>query len=612
MRFLTYNAGGLGRGPVAQSKGDWLLSYLCNNGDVGALAIQETHCGESGQFCQAVRDMGDRFTVVHSPAADGDGYAGVMLVISREFKVEEERVMIGGRVMAVRVANVVYGYVMDLVVVYGYPTGRQEWLGEMATAVDVTVPTVVMGDFNFVTDVRDRDSDMMHEYDVRQAGRMGDLTGGLDLFDAYRLLHEADREYSFIGVGRSRIDRFYVDGLLAGRVKGCRCLPVLGRETGHKMVELEIGEEIEIGRGYWKFNVSLLKDRAYVGYIRGIIRQARETRGDGDWDDPGEWWDFLKFLLRAETVGYCREKEKKRREYVAALMREKEELENDVWYGIGGEEAGADLRRIYHLLEEEEGRRAEGHRVRARVPNFGAKEPGLAYISKIEKWTGGRNLIYALKDREGRVRYGTEGVLDIAHEFYTDLYTSQGTDEQAQDEILDALDSTLTPESRDMCDARVTAEELAESLRGLQNGKSPGSDGFPAEFWKCFWGELSADFKSVVDWVYDNGRLTGSMAGGIIRLLFKKGDRLDVRNYRPITLVNADYKIISKTIARRMAKVLPELIHPDQTCVPGRHISTNIHVLRDVVEYCDGTDTEGALLFGSGEVFRPSGAWVYL
>ena len=70
-----------------------------------------------------------------------------------------------------------------------------------------------------------------------------------------------------------------------------------------------------------------------------------------------------------------------------------------------------------------------------------------------------------------------------------------------------------------------------------------------------------------------------------------------MRNYRPITLVNADYKIISKTIARRMAKVLPELIHPDQTCVPGRDISTNIHVLRDVVEYCDGTDTEGALLF---------------
>ena len=128
------------------------------------------------------------------------------------------------------------------------------------------------------------------------------------------------------------------------------------------------------------------------------------------------------------------------------------------------------------------------------------------------------------------MRYGTEGVLDIAHDFYTDLYTSQGTDAQIQDRILDALDASLSEGSRDMCDARVTIEELAESLRGLQNGKSPGSDGFPAEFWKFFWSDIAADFKMVVDWVYDSGRLTGMMAGGIIRLLFKKGDRLDVRN----------------------------------------------------------------------------------
>ncbi len=47
-------------------------------------------------------------------------------------------------------------------------------------------------------------------------------------------------------MGRSRIDRFYVDGLLAGRVKGCRYLPVLGRETGHRMVESVLGGNYSI------------------------------------------------------------------------------------------------------------------------------------------------------------------------------------------------------------------------------------------------------------------------------------------------------------------------------------------------------------------------------
>ena len=65
------------------------------------------------------------------------------------------------------------------------------------------------------------------------------------------------------------------------------------------------------------------------------------------------------------------------------------------------------MKRIYHLLEKEEARRAEGCRVRARVPNFEGKEPGIAYISRMEKSASGRNLIYALKDSQGRVRYGT-------------------------------------------------------------------------------------------------------------------------------------------------------------------------------------------------------------
>ena len=401
MRFFTHNAGGLKRGGQnAQAKGDWLLSHITGCPDFAALAIQETHCEGLGDFCQAVCDMAGLFTVVMSPPLPGDPYAGVALVISREYKVEQERVVLGGRVLAVRVASVVDGGVLDLVVVYGYPHGRQEWLGEMEGAVDDAVPAVVLGDFNFVTDVRDRDRGAMNEYDVRQARKMGEIEGGLDLVDTYRLTNPEDRVYSFVATGgsRSRIDRCYVSGVLAGRVKMCRYLRVLAKERGHRLGEVELSGGIEPGRGYWKFNVSLLKDRTYVELVRGIIRQARETREGENWDDLGEWWDFLKFLLRTRTVEYCKQKERTRREYVEALELEREMLLEDVRYGIGGEEARRDLERTTYLIEQEEERRAEGCRVRARVPNFEGKEPGIAYISKIEKSRTGRNLIYALRD----------------------------------------------------------------------------------------------------------------------------------------------------------------------------------------------------------------------
>jgi hypothetical protein len=88
----------------------------------------------------------------------------------------------------------------------------------------------------------------------------------------------------------------------------------------------------------------------------------------------------------------------------------------------------------------------------------------------------------------------------------------------------------------------------------------------------------------VVNWVRTTCRLTESTSGVVIRLLFKKGDRLDVRNYRLVRLVNCDYKIMSGCIAARLSATLPGLIHSDQTGLPGRHCSDNLCVIEDTVE----------------------------
>jgi hypothetical protein len=71
---------------------------------------------------------------------------------------------------------------------------------------------------------------------------------------------------------------------------------------------------------------------------------------------------------------------------------------------------------------------------------FWDKEPGVAYYSSREKMRGKGNMIYALKDRSGQVRHGTKGVLDIATDFYRDLFTKGPTDGQVQDRILGKID----------------------------------------------------------------------------------------------------------------------------------------------------------------------------
>ena len=83
---------------------------------------------------------------------------------------------------------------------------------------------------------------------------------------------------------------------------------------------------------------------------------------------------------------------------------------------------------------------------------------------------------------------------------------------------------------------------------------------------------------------YETGLLPESQRAAIIRCLPKKGDHADVRNWRPISLLNADYKIFAKCITNRLATFLPFVISPHQTAnVKSRKIQHNLRLLRDFV-----------------------------
>ena len=88
-----------------------------------------------------------------------------------------------------------------------------------------------------------------------------------------------------------------------------------------------------------------------------------------------------------------------------------------------------------------------------------------------------------------------------------------------------------------------------------------------------------------------------SQRRGIISLTFKKGDRLDPRNWRPISLLNVDYKLAARTIAARLLKVIHVVVADDQSCgVPGRYIGEDVAFLRDVVEFATTFDSPVAIL----------------
>eukprot|EP00887_Chlorella_sp_A99_P005770 scaffold1.g5770.t1 len=160
------------------------------------------------------------------------------------------------------------------------------------------------------------------------------------------------------------------------------------------------------------------------------------------------------------------------------------------------------------------------------------------------------------------------------------------TEPAAQAEVLAALDGGWRPseeEAAALGAEAVTAAQVARAAKRSRPGRAPGSDGIPLALYKhkalrdTFYPLLARLFSAIAS----EGRVPRGFLDGVIVGFFKSGDRADPGNYRPITLLNTDYKLLAKLLANRLAPLLPRLVDPEQTgFVRGRSIGENIHLLQ--------------------------------
>ena len=121
----------------------------------------------------------------------------------------------------------------------------------------------------------------------------------------------------------------------------------------------------------------------------------------------------------------------------------------------------------------------------------------------------------------------------------------------------------------------------------MKNNKTPGSDGLPIEFYKMFWLRIGNYYIDSINAAFVAGDMSVSQKLGLITLLPKKDkDPLLLKNWRPLSLMNADYKIMTKTIAMRIQKVIKKLISNDQFgFMKGRYIGENIRLAADLIDF---------------------------
>ena len=107
---------------------------------------------------------------------------------------------------------------------------------------------------------------------------------------------------------------------------------------------------------------------------------------------------------------------------------------------------------------------------------------------------------------------------------------------------------------------------LCSTLQTFQKNKSPGNDGLTVEFYLAFWPVFGSLLVQSLNYAFEYGELSNSQKQAVITLVEKRGkDKRQIKNWRPISVINVDAKIASKTLAKRLENVLPELTHFDQS-----------------------------------------------
>jgi hypothetical protein len=191
---------------------------------------------------------------------------------------------------------------------------------------------------------------------------------------------------------------------------------------------------------------------------------------------------------------------------------------------------------------------------------------------------------------------------NVVDTFYQDLYSEEDVHEDDQDWFLGAVQTTLDPEESNALDARINAAEISTVIRGSSGGTCPGDDGLTIELYKLAPDQLPAMLARLFDHLLDLDAMPAEFVKGMAVLLYKKGDAADVRNYCPITLLNADYKLMTKILSRRIKSIAPKLVGPSQFAFLNKlHVMDNMMCMQLAMDEMVMNEDHGCVVLVDSE-----------
>ncbi len=603
LKIISLNVRGLNQAKKRQILMHWFKN---NKGDI--LFMQETFC--KNDFSELNNNKWES----HHSYTNSTHSRGVLISISKKLPLKIYNIHRKNDGRAVLINAKIRGVDTTICSVYApsESTERKEFFTTfkywLARNTDHPDHLIMGGDFNCGININDRSNTKIDT--TRNA--LKNLLDNHNLVDAW-YVKENDLQYTFeddTNNSKSRIDYIFMSKDIKYKFNSIE-LKHAPKKDKHLAVCLDLlWDDNEKGPGYWKLNTKLMETPEYDILIK---RLAYDAKNNYPFLDGRMRWELFKVNTQDSSIKLGKARAREQKLYITNLQRSIDDLHKLESNGTPIDKT--EKLSLENKLNDYYKEKQEGYMLRSKIQWVNDGEKSSKFFLNLEKTTQSNNVIKEIQDQNGNLHTKDNEILSECALFYENLFSSKNITQAEIDDYLQEVEipNVLNNNQKAMCDEQITEKEIGKVITNLKNGKSPGCDGLTTEFYKKYWPDIKELYMDMINETYNLGELPYTLRKAILALLFKKGDSTLLKNYRPISLTNYDYKILCFALANRLQKVLKDIIHEDQTgYIKGRYIGTNARLLEDYFEHCESFDIPGILLMLDFEKAFDSLEWNFM
>ena len=438
-----------------------------------------------------------------------------------------------------------------------------------------------------------------------------------DLCDIWRIKNPGIKRYTWRRKNpqiHSRLDMWWISEDLQDSCEEVDVIPSVRSDHSSIILKLRTFDSKQ-GKGYWKLNNSFLDE---AGYVKGITESISGWVDEAAELEKRMVWEYIKYKIREYSIKYGKEKAKDISDRVTMYEEKLKWLDECIDNVIENErkqELENEKQEIEDQLRQIDDYKTEGIILRSKCTWHEKGEKSNNYFLRLISRNKVKVTMNKLSTETGEIITNPSEIRNKQAEFYEDLYKDKV--EKSEIEMANYLGKISVPvleeRDRESCEGNITAEECLSAMKTMKSNKSPGNDGLTMEFYKKFWGIIGKYLVEAINLSYEKGMLTPSQRQAVIVLIDKGKDRTKLKNWRPISLLNVDYKIASRVIADRLKQVLPKLISEDQVgYIKGRKVTDNIRNIADLLYHTKLENIPGILINIDFEKAYDSVNWKFM